>query len=83
MLDSATPDSSDRINIVIPLFNDWPALTLLPERFRAVVDQVLVSRLTFLVLLRLVFIVLSYRTQPQFIPARQFQDFVERVEEVY
>lgn len=37
----------------------------------------------FLISLMLVFIVLSYRTQPQFIPARQFQDFVERVEEVY
>ena len=37
----------------------------------------------FLISLLLVFIVLSYRTQPQFIPARQFQDFVERVERVY
>ncbi|MGF7214902.1 hypothetical protein GGR92_001042 [Spirosoma lacussanchae] len=37
----------------------------------------------FLISLLLVFIVLSYRTQPQFIPARQFSDFVERVEEVY
>jgi hypothetical protein len=33
--------------------------------------------------LLLVFIVLSYRTQPQFVPARQFMDFVERVERVY
>lgn len=37
----------------------------------------------FLISLLLVFIVLSYRTQAQFIPARQFQDFVERVEQVY
>ncbi|UFH57488.1 glycosyltransferase [Spirosoma sp. KNUC1025] len=37
----------------------------------------------FLISLLLVFIVLSYRTQPQFIPARQFQDFVERVDQVY
>lgn len=37
----------------------------------------------FLISLLLVFIVLSYRTQPQFIPARQFQDFVEKVEPVY
>jgi glycosyltransferase involved in cell wall biosynthesis len=37
----------------------------------------------FLISLLLVFIVLSYRTQPQFIPARQFQDFVEKVEKVY
>ncbi|GAB4023586.1 glycosyltransferase [Spirosoma koreense] len=37
----------------------------------------------FLISLLLVFIVLSYRTQPQFIPARQFRDFVENVERVY
>lgn len=37
----------------------------------------------FLISLLLVFMVLSYRTQPQFIPARQFQDFVEKVEKVY
>lgn len=37
----------------------------------------------FLISLLLVFFVLSYRTQPQFIPARQFGDFVERVEQVY
>jgi len=37
----------------------------------------------FLISLLLVFMVLSYRTQPQFIPARQFQDFIEKVEEVY
>lgn len=37
----------------------------------------------FLISLLLVFIVLSYRTQPQFIPARQFGEFVERVERVY
>jgi glycosyltransferase involved in cell wall biosynthesis len=37
----------------------------------------------FLISLLLVFIVLSYRTQPQFIPAKQFQDFVERVDRVY
>ncbi|AKD56134.1 glycosyltransferase [Spirosoma radiotolerans] len=37
----------------------------------------------FLISLLLVFMVLSYRTQPQFIPARQFGDFVEKVEKVY
>lgn len=37
----------------------------------------------FLISLLLVFMVLSYRTQVQFIPARQFRDFVERVERVY
>lgn len=37
----------------------------------------------FLISLLLVFIVLSYRIQPQFIPARQFNDFVDRVERVY
>lgn len=37
----------------------------------------------FLISLLLVFIVLSYRTQPQFIPARQFKDFIDNVEKVY
>ncbi|QJW92219.1 glycosyltransferase [Spirosoma taeanense] len=37
----------------------------------------------FLISLLLVFVVLSYRTQPQFIPARQFKDFVERLERIY
>lgn len=37
----------------------------------------------FLISLMLVFIVLSYRTQPQFIPARQFLDYVEKVEKIY
>ena len=37
----------------------------------------------FLISLLLVFIVLSYRTKIQFIPARQYHDFVERVETIY
>ena len=37
----------------------------------------------FLISLLLVFMMLSYRTQPQFIPARQFREFIERVEQVY
>ncbi|GAB3975190.1 glycosyltransferase family 2 protein [Spirosoma terrae] len=37
----------------------------------------------FLISLLLVFIVLSYRIQPQFVPARQFKDFIERLEKVY
>jgi polyisoprenyl-phosphate glycosyltransferase len=37
----------------------------------------------FLISLLLVFIVLTYRTQSHFIPARQYGDFVERVERVY
>ena len=37
----------------------------------------------FLISLLLVFTVLSYRTQAQFIPARQFQDFVDKLEKVY
>lgn len=37
----------------------------------------------FLISLLLVFMVLSYRTQPQFIPARQYRDFVERIEQVH
>ena len=36
----------------------------------------------FLISLLLVFMVLSYRTQPQFIPAKQYRDFVERIERV-
>lgn len=35
-----------------------------------------------LISLLLVFIVLSTRTQAQFIPAKQFQDFIERVEKI-
>ncbi|MGA0557550.1 glycosyltransferase [Larkinella sp. VNQ87] len=37
----------------------------------------------FLISLLLVFIVLTYRTQSHFIPAKQYGDFVERVERVY
>lgn len=37
----------------------------------------------FLISLLLVFMVLSYRTQPQFIPAKQYRDFVERLERVH
>lgn len=37
----------------------------------------------FLISLLLVFMMLSYRTQPQFIPARQFREFIERVEQIY
>lgn len=37
----------------------------------------------FLISLLLVFVVLAYRTQVQFIPAQQYKDFVERVDVVY
>ena len=37
---------------------------------------------SFLISLFLVFMVLQYRTQQQFIPATQYKDFVEQVEEV-
>ena len=37
----------------------------------------------FLISLLLVFIVLTYRTQIHFIPAKQYGDFLERVEKVY
>lgn len=37
----------------------------------------------FLISLLLVFIVLTYRTQSHFIPAKQYGDFVERIERVY
>ncbi|WP_229317137.1 glycosyltransferase [Larkinella sp. C7] len=37
----------------------------------------------FLISLLLVFIVLTYRTQSHFIPAKQYGDFVEQIEKVY
>ena len=37
----------------------------------------------FLISLLLVFIVLIYRTQQHFIPAKQYVDFVEKVDTVY
>lgn len=37
----------------------------------------------FLISLLLVFIVLTYRTQQHFLPAKQYRDFVEQVEQVY
>lgn len=46
---SQSNELPDRINIVIPLFNDWPALSLLLERIRTVVEPGIVSRLAFLV----------------------------------
>lgn len=48
-----------------------------------VISFLIIILQAFLISLLLVFIVLSYRTQVQFIPARQFRDFVERVERVY
>jgi hypothetical protein len=48
-----------------------------------VISLLIVILQAFLISLLLVFTVLSYRTQIQFIPARQFSDFVERVERVY
>ncbi|GAB3948281.1 hypothetical protein GCM10028805_22280 [Spirosoma harenae] len=48
-----------------------------------VVSFLIVILQAFLISFLLVFIVLSYRTQMQFIPARQFQDFVENIEKVY
>ena len=37
----------------------------------------------FLISLLLIFIVLSYRTQSHFLPAKQYQDFIERVDILY
>ncbi|MBO0949535.1 glycosyltransferase [Fibrella sp. HMF5405] len=37
----------------------------------------------FLISLLLIFIVLSYRTQQHFLPAKQYQDFIERVDAIY
>ncbi|MBC8152404.1 MAG: glycosyltransferase, partial [Bacteroidetes bacterium] len=39
----------DRVNVVIPLFNDWEALTMLLERIRQTVDTPLRDRLAFLI----------------------------------
>ena len=47
-LDSTSP-LPERINVVIPLFNDWPAAALLLERIRLVVDEPLRNRLAFLI----------------------------------
>ena len=49
MLNSDVPAFPDRINIVIPLFNDWQALGLLLERIQAVCEPTLVKRMAFLV----------------------------------
>ncbi|RYF46424.1 MAG: glycosyltransferase, partial [Cytophagaceae bacterium] len=48
-LDNTLTAFPDRINIVIPLFNDWQALGLLLERIRDVNEPALTSRLTFLI----------------------------------
>ncbi|QKZ14452.1 glycosyltransferase [Spirosoma sp. KUDC1026] len=48
-----------------------------------VISLLIVILQAFLISLLLVFTVLSYRTQIQFIPARQFGDFVERLERLY
>lgn len=49
----------------------------------AVFSLFIVILQAFLISLLLVFIVLTYRTQSHFIPAKQYGDFVERVERVY
>ena len=68
------------IVVALRLFTD----TAVPGWASYLVSSFLILILqAFLISLLLVFIVLSYRTQPQFIPAKQFQDFVEQVEEVY
>ncbi|GAB3639426.1 glycosyltransferase family 2 protein [Spirosoma arcticum] len=48
-LDSTFHSLPERINVVIPLFNDWPAVALLLERIRLVVDEPLCNRLAFLI----------------------------------
>lgn len=66
--------------VALKLFTD----TSVPGWTSYLVSSFLIVILqAFLISLLLVFIVLSYRTQPQFIPARQYEDFVERVEPVY
>lgn len=48
-MDSTSHSLPERINVVIPLFNDWPAVGLLLERIRLVVDEPLRNRLAFLI----------------------------------
>jgi len=46
----STPDApSNRINVVIPLFNDWQAVSLLLDRIRLVVAEPIVKRMAFLI----------------------------------
>lgn len=66
--------------ITLPILTD----TAVPGWASSLVFSFLIVILqAFLISLLLVFFVLSYRTQPQFIPARQFGDFVDWVEQVY
>ena len=70
------------IGIIITMW--LSADTLLPDWANYLVFSFLIVILqAFLISVLLVFIVLSYRTQPQFIPARQFHDFVDKVENIY
>lgn len=48
-MDNSTENSSSTINVVIPLFNDWEALSLLLNRMRTVIEPSVLSRLAFLV----------------------------------
>lgn len=48
-MEKTTPSLPERIHVVIPLFNDWPAVALLLERIRAVTEPILLSRLAFLI----------------------------------
>jgi polyisoprenyl-phosphate glycosyltransferase len=68
------------IVIWVKLFTAWAipgwASTLVFSLFLLFIQAFLISLL-------LVFIVLSYRTQSHFIPAKQYADFIERVERVY
>jgi polyisoprenyl-phosphate glycosyltransferase len=48
-LDNSAIPSSDTIYVVIPLFNDWEALSLLLNRMQTVVEPSVLARLSFLV----------------------------------
>lgn len=70
--------------IGVVLFMKLFAHTAIPGWASSLASLFLVVMLqAFLITLLLVFMVLTYRTQPQFIPARHYADFVERIERVY
>ncbi len=48
-LDNTRTAQSPTINVVIPLFNDWEAVSLLLERIRQVVDRPVLEKLAFLI----------------------------------
>ncbi len=72
------------IVVIVRFFTDFGLKTGVPSWGSYLVFSFLVVIMqAFLISLLLVFIVLTYRTQPQFIPAIQYQSFVERRDVLY